>query len=202
MSDRALDGGAQPVYLGVEFLLPVKQIPALRLLKRGDELRALIAFVADPAESSRYDICGLCFSQGCHIMIMPGNGLGHEEEIAPEVRDGLAIKTGRLMFSRPQFWCMAPGPRGCQEAVYQHRLFAGCSFLRLVGGRPVLVGGRLDKRRELRDDPRDYRLRRIEYFRPDFLGYVLSHVPACHDDGFSQRKVLRAPDSLCHGSSS
>ena len=30
----------------------------------------------------------------------------------------------------------------------------------------------------------------------DFLGYVLSHIPACHDDGFSQRKVLGAPDSF------
>ena len=62
------------------------------------------------------------------------------------------------MFSRPQFWCIAPGPGGCQEAVYQHRLLAGGSFLRLVDGRPVLFGGRLDKRRELRDDPGDYRL--------------------------------------------
>ena len=35
-----------------------------------------------------------------------------------------------------------------------------------------------------------------EYFRPDFLGYVLSHIAACHDDGFSQGKVLRAPDSF------
>ena len=60
----------------------------------------------------------------------------------------------------------------------------------------LLFGGRLDKRRELRDDPGDYRLRRIEYFRPDFLGYVLSHITACHDDGFSQGKVLRAPDSF------
>ena len=37
MSDRALNWGAQPIYLGIEFLLPVKQFPALRLLKRGDE---------------------------------------------------------------------------------------------------------------------------------------------------------------------
>ena len=29
MSDRALDRGAQLVYLDVEFLLPVKQLPAL-----------------------------------------------------------------------------------------------------------------------------------------------------------------------------
>ena len=77
---------------------------------------------------------------------------------AAEVRDGLAVKTGRLMFSGPQLWCIAPGPCGCQEAVYQHRLLAGRSFLCLVGGRPVLFGGRLDKRRELRDDSRDYRL--------------------------------------------
>ena len=41
MSDRTLDRGAQLVYLGVEFLLPVKQFPALRLLKPGDEVRAL-----------------------------------------------------------------------------------------------------------------------------------------------------------------
>ena len=34
MSDRALDWGAQLAYLGVEFLLPVKQFPALRLLER------------------------------------------------------------------------------------------------------------------------------------------------------------------------
>ena len=33
MGDRALDRGAQLVYLGVEFFLPVKQLPALRLLK-------------------------------------------------------------------------------------------------------------------------------------------------------------------------
>jgi hypothetical protein len=38
MSDRALDRGAQFVYLRVEFLLPVKQLPALRLLKRRDEV--------------------------------------------------------------------------------------------------------------------------------------------------------------------
>ena len=49
MSDRALDRGAQLVYLDVEFLLPVKQLTALRLLKRGDEVRALVALVADPA---------------------------------------------------------------------------------------------------------------------------------------------------------
>jgi len=34
MSDRALDRRAQPVYLSIEFLLPVKQLPASRLLKR------------------------------------------------------------------------------------------------------------------------------------------------------------------------
>ena len=42
----------------------------------------------------------------------------------------------------------------------------------------------------------DHRLRRIKYFRPDFLRYVLSHIAACHDDGFSQSKVLRTPDSF------
>ena len=56
MGNRALDRGTQLVYLGVEFLLPVKQLPALRLLKRGDEIRALIAFVADPAVGGRNDI--------------------------------------------------------------------------------------------------------------------------------------------------
>jgi hypothetical protein len=50
MSDRALDRGTQSTHLGIEFLLPVKQFPALRLLKRGDEARALVALVADPAE--------------------------------------------------------------------------------------------------------------------------------------------------------
>ena len=59
MSDRALDRGAQLVYLGIEFLLPVKQLPALRLLERGDEIRTLIALVADPAVGGRNDICGL-----------------------------------------------------------------------------------------------------------------------------------------------
>ena len=78
MSDCALNWGAQPIYLGIEFLLPVKQFPALRLLKRGDEARALIALVADPAESSRHDICGFCLCEGCHVVIMPGNGLGYE----------------------------------------------------------------------------------------------------------------------------
>ena len=38
MSDRTLDRRAQPVYLDIEFLLPVKQLPALRLLKRGNEV--------------------------------------------------------------------------------------------------------------------------------------------------------------------
>jgi restriction system protein len=38
MSDRALDRGAQLVYLDVEFLLPIEQLPALRLLKRGNEV--------------------------------------------------------------------------------------------------------------------------------------------------------------------
>ena len=56
MSNRALDRGAQLVYLDVEFLLPIKQLPALRLLKRGDEVRALIALVADPAVGGRNDI--------------------------------------------------------------------------------------------------------------------------------------------------
>jgi hypothetical protein len=37
VSDRALDWHTQPIYLGIEFLLPVKQFPTLRLLKRGDE---------------------------------------------------------------------------------------------------------------------------------------------------------------------
>src|ERR1035437_8279508 len=48
VSDRALDGRTQPIYLGIEFLLPVKQFPALGLLERGDEARALITLVADP----------------------------------------------------------------------------------------------------------------------------------------------------------
>ena len=64
MGDRALDRGAQLVYLGLEFFLPVKQLPALRLLKRGDEVRALIAFVADPAVGGRNDICGLRLGEG------------------------------------------------------------------------------------------------------------------------------------------
>src|SRR5229473_8597939 len=63
MSNRALDRGTQPVYLGIEFLLPVKQFPASRLLKRGDEARALIALVADPAGSGRHDICGLSLGE-------------------------------------------------------------------------------------------------------------------------------------------
>src|SRR6266849_6973521 len=58
MSDRTLDRGAKLIYLGVEFLLPVKQLSSLRLLKRGDEVRALIALVADPAVGRRHDICG------------------------------------------------------------------------------------------------------------------------------------------------
>ena len=78
MSDRALDRRTQLIYLGIEFLLPVKQFPALRLLKRGDEARALIALVADPAESSRHDIRGFCLRKGCHVVIMPGNGFGYE----------------------------------------------------------------------------------------------------------------------------
>jgi len=81
-------------------------------------------------------------------------------------------------------------------AVLSNARPLGRSFLRLVDGRPVLLGRLLEKRRELRNDPGDHRLRRIKYFRPDFLGYVLSHIPACHNDGFSRRKVLRAPDSF------
>jgi hypothetical protein len=34
ISDRALDWGAQPVYLCVEFFLPFKKFTALRLLER------------------------------------------------------------------------------------------------------------------------------------------------------------------------
>ena len=67
---------------------------------------------------------------------------------------------------------------------------------RLLRSRPVLFGGGFDKRREFRDDPGDYRLRCVEDFRPDFLDHVLAHVAARYDDGFSQRKVLRAPDSF------
>ena len=78
MSDRALDRCAQLVYLGIEFLLPVKQLPALRLLKRGNEVRALIALVADPAVGGGNDICGLRLREGRHVVIMPGNRLGHE----------------------------------------------------------------------------------------------------------------------------
>ena len=89
------------------------------------------------------------------------------------------------MLSRPQFWRIAPGPGGCQEAVYQHRLLAGDGFFRFLRGRPVLFGGLLDERREFRDDPGDYRLRRVEDFCPDFLDDVLSHVPARHHYGFS-----------------
>ena len=74
MSDRALDRCAQLAYLGVEFLLPVKQFPALRLLERGDEARALVTFVADPAVGGRNAICGLRLGEGCHVVIMPGNG--------------------------------------------------------------------------------------------------------------------------------
>ena len=29
MSDRALDGRTQPIYLSIEFLLPIKQFPRL-----------------------------------------------------------------------------------------------------------------------------------------------------------------------------
>src|SRR6266446_6295076 len=47
-------------------LTPVKQLPALRLLKRGNEVRALIAFVANPAVGGRKDICGLRLGEGCH----------------------------------------------------------------------------------------------------------------------------------------
>jgi len=36
----------------------------------------------------------------------------------------------------------------------------------------------------------------LQYFRPDFLGYVLPHIPACYNNGFSHRKVLRTPESL------
>src|ERR1700750_112007 len=98
MSNRALDRGAQLVYLDVEFLLPIKQLSALRFLKRGNEVRALVTFVADPAVGGRNDICGLRLGEGCHIVIMPGNRLRHEEEIASEVCDDLAVKAGRLMF--------------------------------------------------------------------------------------------------------
>ena len=65
------------------------------------------------------------------------------------------VHNGCLMFSRPQFWCIAPRPGGCQEPVYQHRLLTGRGSLGLVDGRPVLFGGRLDKRRELLDNSRD-----------------------------------------------
>jgi len=120
MSDRALDRGAQLVHLRIEFLLPVKQSTAARLLEWGDEASALIALIADPAESSRNDICGLRLGEGCHVVIMPSEGIGHEEEISPEIRDGLTVKAGGLMLSRPQFWCIAPRPGRRQEAVYQH----------------------------------------------------------------------------------
>ena len=158
MSDRALDWGAKPIHLGIELLLPVEQFSALRLLERGDEPRALITLVADPAESSCHDILGFRLGEGCHVVIIPGNGIWHEEEITPEIRDSLPFKAGRLVLSRLQLWCIAPGPGRRQEAIYQHRLLACGGFLRLRGGRPVLFGGRIDKRRELTDNPGDYRL--------------------------------------------
>lgn len=184
------------IYLSIKFSLPVEQFSISRLLERSDEARTLISFVSDSAEGGRHDVRRLCFSEGGHIVIMPSNGLGHEEKIAPEACDGLTVKSRSLMFSRPGSWLIAPGPGRCQEAVYQHRLLPSRNFPRLVDGRPVLFGGRLDKRREFRNDPRDHRLRRVEYFRPDFLGYVLPYIPACYNNGFSQRKVLRTPESL------
>ena len=56
MGDRALDWRAQPVYLGVEFFLPVKQLPALRPLKQRRKLHpcsscCMPVLVKHPTES-------------------------------------------------------------------------------------------------------------------------------------------------------
>jgi hypothetical protein len=53
---------------------------ALRFLEQRVEARTAIALVADPAESGRRDVCCLRAGEGCDVVMMPGNGIGYEEE--------------------------------------------------------------------------------------------------------------------------
>ena len=60
MSDRA-QRRTQAYLLECEFLLPIKQFPALWLL---NEIKPLITLVAELPQSSRHDICGFLSPQG------------------------------------------------------------------------------------------------------------------------------------------
>src|SRR5208283_921030 len=185
MCDCALDRGAQAAHVRVELPLPFKQFPDLRFLDRGYVAGSLISFVADGAECCRDDFGGFRFAEGCHVMIVAGDGLGDEYDVACEIRYDLAVEARRLVLSRPQARCSAPGPAWRQEAVYQDCLAAG-NGPGLVGCGAELCSSLLDQRRDLGNDPRDGGLRGIEDLRPDFFDDILPGISGRHDYGLSQ----------------
>ena len=129
-------------------------------------------------------------------MIMPGDGSDTNRRSPRRFAMAWPLKPVVLCFPDHSSGVSRQDQVGARKPSTSTVCSRADRFLCFVGGRPVLFGGRLDKRREFRDDSRDHRLRRIEYFRPDFLRYVLSHIAACHNDSFSQSKVLRTPDSF------
>src|SRR5229473_2693846 len=110
VSDCTLDWSTQAAHVRVECLLPFKQFPALGFLYRGYVSRSLISFVANAAECCGDDFGGLRFAEGSHVVIVAGDGLGDEYYVAREIGYDLAVEASRLMLSRPQVRCPAPGP--------------------------------------------------------------------------------------------
>src|SRR5712691_1504213 len=189
VSDRTLNCWAQTAHIRVELLLPFKQLPPLGFLDRGYVAGSLVSFVANAAECCGDDFGGLRLAEGSHVVIVAGDGLGDECDIAREIRYDLAVEASCLVLSRPQARCCAPGPARCQEAVYQDRL-ALDRGPRFPGGRPVLLGGLIDEGRDLSDDPRDSWLRSVEDLGPDVLDDILPGISGRHDDGFTQGEFL------------
>ena len=175
VGDRTLDWGAQAAHVRVELIFPSKQFPALRFLDRGYVAGSLISFVANGAECCRDDFGGLRFTEGRHVMIVAGDGLGDEYYVAREIRYNLTVEASRLMFSRPQVRCSAPRPARRQEAVYQDCLTADCRP-GLAGCGAELRSGLLDKGRDLGDDPGDSWLRSVEDLGPDVLDDILPGI--------------------------
>ena len=185
VSDCTLDWCAQAAHVCVELPLPFKQFPVLGFLDRGYVSGSLISFVANAAECRGDDFGGLRFAEGSHVVIVAGDGLRDEYDVAREIGYDLAVEACGLMLSRPQARCPAPGPARRQEAVYQDSLTTG-GRLGALGVRAELCGSLLDKRRYPGDDPGDGGLRGIEDLSPDVLDDILAGISGRHDDGFSQ----------------
>jgi hypothetical protein len=129
-------------------------------------------------------------------VIVAGDGLGDEYDVAREISYDLAVEARCLVFSRPQVRYSAPGPARCQEAVYQDCLAAG-GGPGLLGCGAELRSSLLDKRRDIGNDAGDSRLRSVEDLGPDFLDDILPRISRRHDYGFSQGKFLWPAGCRC-----